>query len=276
MERDASDIAAIDLAIAARGARPAAQEWEGDGGTASALDAPCARTVFAQAGKIEETDLIMLAEIFSREEAQALCDELMDAPFRDGVATAGPAAGRVKANEQARPEDPAVLALARRVRLAMEADPVVRSFARPTMWSNLIFSRYGPGQHYGLHVDNATMYAEGGWPLRTDLSFTLFLSDPEAYEGGALSIRDFAGDREFRPQAGVAVLYPTGCLHAVTPVRRGVRLACVGWMQSRIRRPDQREILHDLEAVRDGAGAEDAALRLDKTIGNLLRMWGED
>lgn len=220
--------------------------------------------------------MIMLAEIFSREETLALREGLADAPFRDGVATAGPAAGRVKANEQARPEDPAVLALARRVRLAMEANPLVQSFARPTRWSSLIFSRYRPGQHYGLHVDNATMYGEGGWPLRTDLSFTLFLSSPEAYEGGALKIRDSAGDREFRPDAGVAVFYPTGCLHAVTPVVRGVRLACVGWMQSRVRRPDQREILHDLEAVRNGMGAEDAALRLDKTIGNLLRMWGED
>jgi PKHD-type hydroxylase len=138
-----------------------------------------------------------------------------------------------------------------------------------------MFSRYRPGQQYGVHADNAAMYDEGGWPLRTDISFTLFLSDATTYQGGALLIRDLAGDREFRPEAGSAVLYQTGQLHSVTPVTSGVRLACVGWMQSLVRRPDQREILFDLERVRNGLSPDDSSLLLDKTIGNLLRMWGE-
>ncbi|WP_411286961.1 Fe2+-dependent dioxygenase [Phenylobacterium sp.] len=220
--------------------------------------------------------MIVLTDVLSREEVLAIRDGLAAAPFHDGLATAGAAAGRVKDNQQARGDDPAVIALARRVRLALEAHPIMRSFARPVRWSRLMFSRYGPEQQYGLHADNAAMYAQGGWPLRTDFSFTLFLSDPDTYEGGALSVRDLSGDREFRPDAGSAVLYPTGHLHRVTPVVRGVRLACVGWMQSLVRGADQREILYDLDQIRNGMPAQDSALLLDKTIGNLLRMWGED
>lgn len=220
--------------------------------------------------------MILLTDVLTRDEVLTVREGLADAPFHDGGATAGAAAGRVKHNEQARSDNPVVIALARRVRLALEAHPVVRSFARPVRWSGLLFSRYGPEQQYGLHADNATMYAEGGWPLRTDVSFTLFLSDPETYEGGALSVRDLSGDREFRLQAGSAVLYPTGCLHRVTPVARGVRLACVGWMQSLVRSADQREVLYDLERARSGMSPDDSALLLDKVIGNLLRMWSED
>lgn len=220
--------------------------------------------------------MIVLTDVLTRDEVLAVREGLAEAPFREGVETAGAAAGRVKHNEQARGDDPGVIALARRVRLALEAHPVVRGYARPVRWSGLMFSRYVPSQQYGLHADNATMYGEDGWPLRSDVSFTLFLSDPDTYEGGALSVRDLAGDREVRPPAGAAVLYPTGCLHRVTPVTRGIRLACVGWMQSRLRRADQREILYDLEQIRGGMGGDDSALLLDKTIGNLLRMWGED
>jgi PKHD-type hydroxylase len=150
----------------------------------------------------------------------------------------------------------------------------MRTLVRPARWSNLMFSRYGPGQEYGLHADNAGMIDTDGWPMRTDVSFTVFLSDPDTYEGGALFIEDGAGGRAFRPPAGSAVFYPTGLLHRVMPVTAGERLACVGWVQSLVRRPDQREILFDLEGLRDEATG-DASLTLDKTLGNLLRMWGE-
>jgi PKHD-type hydroxylase len=218
--------------------------------------------------------LIVVEEILGRSEVLVLREALDAARFVDGRATAGAAAMSVKHNEQARGDDPAVIASARRVRLALEAHPVMRRLVRPVRWSSLMFSRYGPGQQYGLHADNAGMYAVDGWPLRTDVSFTLFLSDPETYEGGELFIEDGAGGRAFRPPAGFAVFYPTGLLHRVTPVTAGVRLACVGWVQSLVRRPDQREILFDLEGLRDQVSGE-ASLRLDKTIGNLLRMWGE-
>lgn len=219
---------------------------------------------------------MIVLDVLDAQSILAIQQGLEIAPFRDGRATAGPAAEQVKRNEQARGDDPNVIALGRRVRLALETHPIFRSLVRPARWSTMIFSRYGPGQQYGLHADNATMYDEGGWPLRTDISFTLFLSDPETYEGGALLLRDLGGEREFRPAAGSAVLYPTGQLHRVTPVTRGVRLACVGWVQSQVRRADQREILFDIERVRQHPDSEEAPLLLDKSIGNLLRMWSED
>ena len=138
-----------------------------------------------------------------------------------------------------------------------------------------MFARYGPGGQYGLHTDNAVMFDEGGWPVRTDISFTMFLSDLDSYEGGALVVSDPAQDREFRPEAGSAIFYPTGQLHRVTPVTRGERLVCVGWLQSLIRRADQRELLFDLEQVRAGMNSGGESLMLDKAMGNLLRMWGE-
>jgi PKHD-type hydroxylase len=220
--------------------------------------------------------LIVLSDVLNPQEVIAIREELAVAPFRDGRVTAGAAAERVKSNEQARGDDPGVIALGRRVRLALETHPIVRTLVRPVRWSGLMFSRYHPGQQYGVHADNAVMHDERGWPLRTDISFTLFLSDPTTYEGGALLLRDLAEDREFRPEAGSVVLYQTGQLHSVTPVTSGVRIACVGWMQSLVRRPDQREILFDLERVRNGLGPNDSSLLLDKTMGNLLRMWGED
>lgn len=218
---------------------------------------------------------MIVLELLARPEVVAIRDGLAAAPFRDGRATAGPAAEQVKHNDQARGDDPVVADLARRVRLATEAHPSVRALMRPVRWSNLMFSRYGPGQKYGLHADNAGMYDEHGWPLRTDISFTLFLSDPDTYEGGALVLRDLAGDRALRPAAGSAVFYPTGQLHEVAPVTHGVRLACVGWIQSLVRRADQRELIFDLERIRQRPDGDDAPLLLDKTIGNLLRMWGE-
>ena len=220
--------------------------------------------------------MIIVADVLSPQAAFEIREALAVAPFRDGRVTAGAAAERVKSNEQARGDDPGVTALGRKVRLALERHPVVRTLVRPVRWSSLIFSRYGRSQHYGLHADNACMYDERGWPLRTDISFTLSLSDPTPYEGGALLIRDLAGNREFRPDVGSAVLYQTGQLHSVTPVTSGVRLACVGWVQSSVRRQDQREILFDLEQIRNDFSSEGSSLLLDKTLGNLLRMWGED
>ncbi len=213
------------------------------------------------AAVLEEDDLVRLREGLAR------------APFLDGKTTAGPAARKVKANQQAQGADPGVRALAEFVFRALERSPVFMAYARPAKWSRLIFSRYRPGDAYGLHTDDATMEAAGGGRMRTDLSFTLFLSDPSSYEGGALLIDGLDGEREFRPEAGSLVLYPTGQLHRVTPVTAGERLAAVGWVQSLVSRADEREILFDLQRVRWLGGGDDARLLLDKSIGNLLRMW---
>ena len=111
--------------------------------------------------------------------------------------------------------------------------------------------------------------------MRTDLSFTLFLSEPDTYAGGALLLDGLDGEREARPGAGSLVLYATGVPHRVTPVTAGERLACVGWVQSALRREDQRELLFDLARTRAALPDGEARLLLDKSIGGLLRMWSE-
>lgn len=217
---------------------------------------------------------MVLDDVLSPVEIGRICESLAHVPFHDGKLTAGAAARSVKSNEQAEGGNPEVIALARMVRTALERHPTFYAYARPFRWSHLMFSRYVSGHRYGPHTDDASMLDEHGWPLRTDLSFTLFLSDPSDYQGGALRFVEDTNASSFRPAAGSAVIYPTGVLHEVTPVTRGVRVACVGWIQSLIRRADQRDVLFDLERVRSGLSGA-AQLHLDKAIGNLLRMWSE-
>ena len=217
--------------------------------------------------------MLTLIDVLSPEDAARLREGLSEAPFRDGRRTAGAAARKVKSNLQADGSDERVRALADFARRGLEASEVLRLYARPARWSKLLFSRYAPGDAYGLHVDDAVMAAEDGARLRTDLSFTLFLSEPESYDGGALVVDGIDGEREVKLPAGGVVLYPTGALHRVEPVTRGERLACVGWIQSLVRREDERELLFDLGRVRASLPDGEARLLLDKSIGNLLRLW---
>jgi PKHD-type hydroxylase len=130
---------------------------------------------------------------------------------------------------------------------------------------------------YGPHTDDALMGGDGE-RVRADLAFTLFLSDPADYEGGALTIATSGAEQAVRLDAGSAILYPAGTIHHVAPVVRGERLAAVGWVQSLVRDATAREILFDLSVARGrlapSAMREDVLL-LDKAISNLLRMWGE-
>lgn len=219
--------------------------------------------------------MFSLADALSPEDVRTVRERLATIRFRDGRATAGEQARKVKANRQADPGDPAAPALADFVRRALERSPTVMQYARPTKWSPLIFSRYGPGEAYGTHVDDTVMWALGGGIMRSDLSFTLFLAEPDAYEGGALVLEGLDGEREVKLSPGGMVIYPTGVLHRVTPVTSGERVACVGWMQSLIRQEDQRELLFDLTRLRGRAPDGEDRLLLDKTVGRLLRMWGE-
>lgn len=218
---------------------------------------------------------MVLDGLLTPDELAHISTSLAVAPFRDGRATAGSSAREVKANEQAHGADPHVLELGRGVRRALERRAEFQTLVRPVRWSGFMFSRYSEGHRYGLHTDDAAAYDEAGFPLRTDVSFTVFLSDPATYEGGALRIVGPDGDSSFRPPAGTAVIYSTGLLHEVTPVTRGVRLACVGWAQSAIRRADRRELLFDLACARHEMGVGRTRLLLDKGISNLLRMWVE-
>jgi PKHD-type hydroxylase len=143
------------------------------------------------------------------------------------------------------------------------------------MLTPLMFSRYEPGMNYGSHVDDALMQG-----LRTDVSFTLFLSDPESYDGGELVIETASGEDAIKLDPGALVAYPTTTLHRVNEVTRGERLAVVGWARSFIRDAAQRELLFDLDTARRQIFAREGKTAefdlISKSAANLMRMWVED
>jgi PKHD-type hydroxylase len=196
--------------------------------------------------------------------------------WSSGKRTAGSAARGVKENLQADGADPRVQALERFALDALRRHPLFEIAARPARISRLLFSRYEPGMTYGAHTDDALMGRDGE-ELRTDLAFTLFLAERDAYEGGALVVESALCEQEIALEAGDAILYPAGSIHHVAPVTRGVRLAAVGWVQSHIPDAGQREILLDLSVARErlavAGSAREELLRLDKSISNLIRMW---
>ena len=198
--------------------------------------------------------------------------------FRDGRETAGWHARTVKRNTQASGADSRVAALRDEVGGILGRHALFQMAARPRRVTPVLFSRYEPGMEYGNHVDDAVMRSPDG-PVRTDLSFTLFLSAPEDYDGGELVTDTTAGEQRYKLPAGALVLYPSSTLHRVDPVTRGARLAAVGWVQSQVRDPAQREVLFDLDTARrqlfDTHGKTEQFDAVSKSLTNLLRMWAE-
>ena len=203
---------------------------------------------------------------------------LADTTYRDGRETAGWHARTVKQNEQADGRLPQVVRLRKELESTLQRHPLFQMAARPRRMKPLMFSRYQEGMSYGNHVDDAIM-ATPEEAMRTDLSFTLFLNDPDSYTGGELVIDTTAGEQTYKLPAGALVLYPSSTLHRVDPVTRGQRLAAVGWAQSQVRDPQQREILFDLDTTRrqefEAHGKTRTFDMLSKSLANLLRMWAE-
>ncbi len=197
--------------------------------------------------------------------------------WRDGRATAGRTAKAMKRNEQAVLDSAAGRDLREKLLATIKNNPVVQAFARPRRITPIMISRTSGGGHYGAHVDNAIM-GSGSARLRTDTSFTLFLNAPAEYEGGELVVHAAGAISRIKAQAGELVLYPSTSIHEVAPVTTGQRIAAVGWIESLVPDPAQREVLFDLENLRAslrGKPAADTAelLTLDKSIANLVRMW---
>src|SRR5216683_5014496 len=188
---------------------------------------------------------IVIGNVLSDEEVEIAVATLEGARFVDGRATAGFAARTVKNNRQAEGSDRSLETIRKLIAGRILDNEVFRLAARPKALSPLLFSRYEKGMHYGSHVDDALM---GG--MRTDVSFTLFLSDPKSYDGGELTIESTSGEELFKLAAGSLVAYPATSLHHVTDVTRGARLAAVGWARSFIRDPARRELLFDLDTAR--------------------------
>ncbi|MEZ5715297.1 MAG: Fe2+-dependent dioxygenase [Paracoccaceae bacterium] len=213
---------------------------------------------------------IVLSDLFSAAETRVLFEAAQALDFEDGGRTAGRLAGAVKRNLQAAP-GPARAAVLDKVKASLLAHPLFQAVVYPKGFAGMVLSRTEGGGEYGAHIDNALM--PGG---RADLSFTIFLSPPEAYQGGALCISDRVEERQFKLGPGEAVVYPADTLHRVAPVTAGARLVIAGWATSWVRDPRQREILFDLwqaHARAEAAGDGDQARLLSKARSNLLRIW---
>ncbi len=218
--------------------------------------------------------ILAIADVLSAADVEVIRSGLATATFVDGKATAGWSAKLVKSNLQAA-ASPEIHGLRALVEARLTEHPVFALATRPKAIMGPLFSRYQPGQAYGTHVDDALI---GG--LRTDVSFTLFLSDPASYDGGELVIDTASGEESFKLPPGSLVTYPATTLHRVAPVTRGERLAAAGWVRSHLRDPAHRELLFDLETARrrlfEREGKTVEADLLAKCAANLMRLWCED
>jgi predicted 2-oxoglutarate/Fe(II)-dependent dioxygenase YbiX len=207
---------------------------------------------------------------------------VMDAvDWENGRSTAGAQSAEVKKNEQLPPDGEVSRKLGQRVIKALAANPLFVSAAIPRHIFPPLFNRYGIGQHFGVHVDNAVRGDHlTGTRIRTDLSVTLFLSDPDEYDGGELIVEDYYGSHEVKLPAGHLVLYPATSLHTVTPVTRGARVASFFWLQSMIRDQHARSMIFDLDnAIQGLTGRLDRndpeVVKLSGLYHNLIRYWAE-
>lgn len=225
--------------------------------------------------------LIQIPQLLTREQVAEVRRTIDSAEWIDGNATSGQQAALAKRNRQL-PEDSTAAKLAGDLVLAaLGRNPLFVAAALPArVWAPM-FNRYGVGEQFGMHVDNAVRVKRGGAErLRTDLSATLFLCDPDGYEGGELTVEDTYGAHGVKLAAGDLILYPASSLHHVTPVTAGERVACFFWIQSMIRDEPQRRVLFDLDVavqrlVRELGQGHEAVVALTGTYHNLLRMWVE-
>lgn len=201
------------------------------------------------------------------------------ADWIDGRATAGEQSARAKRNLQVPADSAEARELGETILGALGANPAFISAALPLRVFPPLFNRYDAGMAFDTHVDNAIRFA-GPVRFRTDISCTLFLSDPDDYEGGELIVEDAYGEHAVKLPAGDMILYPASSLHRVAPVTRGGRWAAFFWAQSMIRSDEQRTMLYDLDntiqrlSLKVGQGDAEV-VALTGTYNNLLRMWAE-
>lgn len=203
------------------------------------------------------------------------------AEWVDGNVTSGPQSALAKRNEQL-PEGSAAHREAGAMILdALGKSPVFVAAALPLKVFPPLFNRYGEGQNFGTHVDNAVRIQRGtDFRIRSDLSMTIFLEAPDRYDGGELVIEGLFGAQAVKLPAGHAILYPSSSLHKVTPVTRGVRVASFFWIQSMVRDDGQRRILFDLDQAVQRltaqlGGGDRSVIELTGVYHNLLRSWAD-
>lgn len=227
--------------------------------------------------------LVAVPSLLSADQLAEVRRLIGEARWDDGRSTAGGQSALVKRNRQVDSSSPQARAAGELILSALAADGLFMSAALPRAIFPPLFNRYdaAEGHAFGNHVDNAIRYLPDGLGrIRTDLSATLFLSDPEEYVGGELVIEDSYGAHEVKLPAGDLILYPATSLHRVEPVTRGTRTASFFWIQSMVRDDGQRTLLLDMDAaIRTLAGrvgdGDEAVISLTGTYHNLLRRWAD-
>ena len=224
--------------------------------------------------------LIQIPDVLTPEQvAHARC--LLDsADWLDGRITAGYQASLVKDNAQLPEQHPVARELGDIIISSLQKNALFVSAALPLRVFPPLFNRYRGGQSFGNHVDNAIRQTtNGALRIRTDLSCTLFLADPEEYDGGELLVEDTYGVHSVKLPAGHMVLYPSSSLHNVTPVTRGARVASFFWLQSMIRDDGERTLLFDLDTAIQRLTVDmpshPAVVQLTSVYHNLLRRWAQ-
>lgn len=227
--------------------------------------------------------LLHIPEVFTKDEVRTLRARLDAGPWADGNVTSGHQSATAKVNRQLPEDSVEACEVGALVLQALNANPMFVSAALPHTIFPPLFNAYEGGEHFGVHVDNAIRQRSGlggDIRIRSDLSATLFLSEPEDYDGGELLIEEMYGAQSVKLPAGDLVLYPSKSLHRVTPVTRGQRVASFFWLQSLIRDDADRETLFRLDVaiqrVSVDKGPKDAAvLELTAVYHNLIRRWSE-
>ena len=227
--------------------------------------------------------LVCVSNVLSKEDVADFRRVMDGSDWEDGRSTAGAQSALVKRNEQLPPDGEVARRLGNRIISALAANPFFLSAAVPQHIFPPLFNRYtaAHGHHFGIHVDNAIRGdLLTGLRIRTDLSVTLFLSEPEEYEGGELVVEDLYGSHEVKLPAGDLILYPASSLHMVTPVTRGARIASFFWVQSSIRSAHARSMIFDLDtaiqALAKRLGRDDPeTIKLTGIYHNLIRYWAE-
>ncbi len=215
--------------------------------------------------------------VLDQNQLQIVKQLVTEGHFMDGSASAGMAAKRVKRNEELSLQATRLGELNNLVMGSLVKHPTYRSAAMPLRVAAPYYAHYTAGMSYGEHVDDPVMGQ--GDVYRSDVSVTIFLNDPNEYQGGELVIQTSFGEQEVKLAAGDAILYPSSSVHRVAEVTQGERLVAVSWIQSLIREPDKRALLHELNQARETLLREkpdsEETRQVNQSYVNLVRMWSE-
>lgn len=224
--------------------------------------------------------MLHIPGVLSRKQVTAMRRQLDASPWIDGRATVGEQGAKVKQNRQLPETAPLALELGQTILQALAGNALFFAAALPLRTLPPLFNCYAAGEHYGAHVDGALRRIPGsGQWLRTDVSSTLFLGDPDEYDGGELVVTDQYGEHEVKLPAGDLILYPSTSIHRVEPVTRGARICAFFWTQSMVRDDQRRSLLLELDqniqSLRARLGDCPELVGLTGHYHNLLRQWSE-